>query len=291
MKQVVCWHILCATSYLLICGAVPIHAAPPVVTVKGHPAASDSPEVTSGNNFRFEIISIRQAPPESGGGGITPDGYRSVLSLERMIKIGYASGNPTPFILAEPTRVVNLPRWESLMFAIDARVSNENVSAWQNQGRDRPLLRKAMRALLEDRFKLVLHAEPVDIPDYELVIRGKTTKLKPASTEGTQPVGVHFPDGGITSGLGRGPGHPSYFYRASMADLVLYLSNGSDRPIFDKTGLTGRYDFVLFRPEDSSDHYRSAFLYDLAPLGLRLQPGTGPGINLVIEHIDRPSPN
>jgi hypothetical protein len=60
-----------------------------------------------------------------------------------------------------------------------------------------------------------------------------------------------------------------------------------DRPIVDGTGLTGHYDFSLYRllGVDPGDRYV------LEKLGLELKPGTGSGLNLIVDHIEKPSPN
>jgi hypothetical protein len=71
-----------------------------------------------------------------------------------------------------------------------------------------------------------------------------------------------------------------------MAALVLILSG--QFPIEDKTGLTEKYRFDLTRLGTvgipSSD-------WDLAPLGLKLIPTKIPTENVMIDHIEKPSPN
>jgi uncharacterized protein (TIGR03435 family) len=71
-----------------------------------------------------------------------------------------------------------------------------------------------------------------------------------------------------------------------------------DRPILDKTGLAGRFDFHLEFAID--DHLAAAASDSAGPsiftavqqqLGLKLEPARGPGEFLVIDHIERPSEN
>lgn len=71
------------------------------------------------------------------------------------------------------------------------------------------------------------------------------------------------------------------------------------RPVVDKTGLTGKYDFVLaYRGRWDRD--RSADDMDPMPpldralqeeLGLKVEAAKGPSRVLVIDHIEKPSEN
>ena len=72
------------------------------------------------------------------------------------------------------------------------------------------------------------------------------------------------------------------------------------RPVLDKTGLTGRYDIELeWTPERLQ--MQSAPALDAGPpsiftalqeqLGLRLESAKGPVKTLVIDHVERPSGN
>jgi hypothetical protein len=83
------------------------------------------------------------------------------------------------------------------------------------------------------------------------------------------------------------PGDPVlHFYQTSMAALIVQLSLRV--PIEDRTGLPGKYNFDLTRlgieGVPASD-------WDLAPLGLKLIMTKIPSENIVIDHIERPSPN
>jgi len=58
------------------------------------------------------------------------------------------------------------------------------------------------------------------------------------------------------------------------------------------TGLTGRYDFALQTMDNPSrDIDEGATRFPLDELGLALKPGKYPGITLVIDHVEKPSPN
>ena len=82
-------------------------------------------------------------------------------------------------------------------------------------------------------------------------------------------------------------------YDATMEDLARFLSMSSPgRPVRDKTGLTGRYDFtleVVNEPVYGSPD--TVYNYPVDPLGLTLKPGKETRSKLVIDHVERPSAN
>jgi uncharacterized protein (TIGR03435 family) len=93
-------------------------------------------------------------------------------------------------------------------------------------------VRERLRWLLADRFGLVVHHETRDQPVYLLTLAKNGPKLK----------AVPAPDGPPRKEEGRG--HAQGF-AAPLDMLVATLSNATHRTVVDKTGLTGRYDFVL----------------------------------------------
>lgn len=78
---------------------------------------------------------------------------------------------------------------------------------------------------------------------------------------------------------------------------------GIDRPILDKTNLTGLFDFTMefspvyngpapsggnFQPDESGPTFLQALKEQL---GLKLESQTGPVDVIVIDHVDHPSEN
>jgi len=82
---------------------------------------------------------------------------------------------------------------------------------------------------------------------------------------------------------------------ALMSNLTLYLSRQLNRPVLDRTGLTGRYNFELsWTPElapcpDSADNAPSIFTALREQLGLRLESVKGPVETIVVDGAERPS--
>jgi uncharacterized protein (TIGR03435 family) len=83
----------------------------------------------------------------------------------------------------------------------------------------------------------------------------------------------------------------------TMAKLVGNLSVYTDRPVFDKTGLAGTYDFTLECVVESlaagvaDIGGPSIFTALQEQLGLKLESATAPFDTVVIDHAERPAPN
>ena len=87
-------------------------------------------------------------------------------------------------------------------------------------------------------------------------------------------------------------GQVNTYYNATMKDLADFLTIvvGGRIPVRDKTGLTGRYDFTIKSlPRDPDENL--VYRYPLKHIGLAVKPGTEQRPALVIDHIERPSPN
>jgi uncharacterized protein (TIGR03435 family) len=153
-----------------------------------------------------------------------------------------------------------------------------------------------LRTLLGDRFKLAFHHEPRAFSIYSLEIAKGGSKLKPSTAPATdQPalVSTVYPQRILMPAR-----------NASMADFVSVLQRAIlDRPVVDKTGLMGRYDFNLeWAPDESqfggdvgaasSDTPVPPFFTAIQQqLGLRLEASRGPIETIVVDHAERPSAN
>jgi uncharacterized protein (TIGR03435 family) len=153
-----------------------------------------------------------------------------------------------------------------------------------------------LRTLLAERFKLSWHHEPKVFSIYALEIAKGGSKLKPSTAPATdQPalISTVYPQRILMPAR-----------NASMADFVSVLQRAVlDRPVVDKTGLTGRYDFNLeWAPDESqfggdvgaapSDTPVPPFFTAIQQqLGLRLEATRGPIETIVVDHAERPSAN
>jgi uncharacterized protein (TIGR03435 family) len=244
----------------------------------------------------FEVASVKPSPPSTElhivamtqfqhGGGFTATNVR----LRDLIVNAYQVADARP---------VGGPAWiNSDRFDIVAK-GTEETSMKQT--------RLMLRTLLEERFKLAVHSEMRELPVYRLVVaRGEGrlgANVRPAAFidcagEDLSPGGPaaarliapsdERPSCGIRFS-GTGPGALSLAaWGVTLPQLAGSLSQFADRLVRDGTGLTGRFDLNL---EWSPDGV-SIFTAVQEQLGLKLEPGKGPGTVLVIDSAERPTEN
>jgi uncharacterized protein (TIGR03435 family) len=172
---------------------------------------------------------------------------------------------------------------------------------------------RMLQALLADQFKLTLHLEAKELPQYVLAVAENGPKLHKAKPGDTYPNGIKGPDGHSAAGLHLMSGGRGQLtgQGLSMDDLVRQLSGQLGQTVLDKTGLTDNYDFTLHwtpddsrgttaggqqgghstPPPESSGTSISIFTALQEQLGLKLESQTGPVEILVIDHVEAPSEN
>jgi uncharacterized protein (TIGR03435 family) len=275
----------------------------------GMTMAQAAPAPTPAKPMAFDVVSIRQNLAGPGPGlpqfGPTADGYRAANSpMILLIETAYLpTTGATTFTRAQ---VSGLPDWASQdNFAIDAKVSEEELPDWHNPDKRPAMLRAMLQALLVDRCKLVVHREVKEVPVYSLVVGKNGPKFKPTNPDETHE-GVKLAFGGILSPNPKGIGMT--LYAAPMTSLAAIMSSlgrmGTGRPIEDKTGLTGLYDIVLTQrgsiyvdqgsPQDASaasDPSGNSAAAMAEALGLKLESTKAPVETLVIDRMEKPSEN
>jgi len=246
---------------------------------------------------RFEVISIN---PVEGGPGMTigiqnptPNGFTTTAGVWQLLSFAYGPSSAAWSAAAwQLTEMRNEPGWvHEQVYVIDARVPQTDRTAWQNQDpHTHDLLRLALRVMLEERFKLAAHQEPAKRTIFELVAGKRGPRLKSADLKAPLPDGVKLQSGGVMTGIGPRGQQGWNFHAATMQDLAdMMIQVYFDGPVRDRTGLTGRYDFQTLRiPTPGENH---GFAYDVSGLGLELRRGTENRPVLVIDHIEKPSPN
>jgi uncharacterized protein (TIGR03435 family) len=175
-------------------------------------------------------------------------------------------------------------------------------------------LRKMLQNLLAERFHLQVHHVTRVEPVYELTGAKNGPKLKPAAegsgtddfVPGSGPRQADrdnfpvLPPGRPNVACGHLPqGSYCTFRMVTMGMLVqrLSLPNFVGRPVVDKTGLTGPYDFALFYnsminpPANSDNNAPSIEKAVQEQLGLQLAPSKASIEVLVIDHAEAPKDN
>jgi uncharacterized protein (TIGR03435 family) len=144
-------------------------------------------------------------------------------------------------------------------------------------------LRQMLRTLLAGRFQLQVHRETKELPVYTLVAARSGPKLHNAEPGGNTDM--------------RGENGSFVFRGTSMPQFADDLSTLSqvDRPVLDRTGIPGTFDFSL-KFGDSNDEMKSVLVVGGGPslftiiqeqLGLKLEARKGPVEILVIDHVER----
>ena len=209
----------------------------------------------------FDVVSVKvvnpatAAPAATGGPGTNDPGrihYGRTTLLELLMRAYDVA-----------TDQVVGPSWIHALIGADTYAIDATMSASTTKEQFRLMLQN----MLAQRFHLVVHHETQDFPGYDLVVANGGPKFKEA---------VPAPGPAATSGAAGKDGFPSLppgpqvsivllpgvqrvkYQERSMADfaynlefrIVIGTSSGYDlaakRPrVMDRTGLTGKYDFIL----------------------------------------------
>jgi len=284
---------LAALASLLVLGIIdapPLSALPPNAPVPKFLSAT----ITPCQAFQ------RRPVPESPGRLQT-----GCTSLPRLIQQAYglfATGHTNPL---SSITVSGGPTWiNSALYQINAEAPGQTHAMMNG-----PML----RALLEDRFQLKVRRETEDVPVYALTASKDTLKRLPPFQGTCMPWDSDDPpnhrDPNQICGTPRNmTGNGFDLNAATMADLCMFLLVTLDRPVIDKTGITGRFVFHLDVPTEDLRHqarglfalsnpalpppvstpaFISAAKDSINRLGLDLEPTTGPKESLVIDSVAR----
>jgi uncharacterized protein (TIGR03435 family) len=189
------------------------------------------------------------------------------------------------------------PDWAaSDRYDIDALIPEGSGSYTVEQFRngEAPKLQSMLRTLLADRFKLVLRRELKDTQVYNLVVV-EEGKMKPAT--GPAPT-LREPGSTPVPTLRGSSPRPPMRFRAQLTTMALgkMLTRLVDRPVIDRTELTGSFDVLLefVLPAAGSPlpaDWSSLFTTLQQQLGLKLEAAREPVEALVVERAERPSEN
>jgi uncharacterized protein (TIGR03435 family) len=264
---------------------------------------------------QFEVASVKPnklgGPPVrmgTEGGRFIAENYPLILVL----LFAYRSPAGT-YLLRE--HVIGGPSWiDSDRFDIEAKVEGGSRGVSSEQ------MLRMVQSLLQDRFQLRVHRETRQLPVYNLVIAKSGVKMKLAADQslphsddeddqpGKEPSGLirgetavaYTPSGEMVLEGMAVPVTPNSTIRRSHSlpprSLTTLLQGSLGRPVIDKTGLKGLFDFrfqfvrqALSPNPDVSGP--SIFTAIEEQLGLKLESAKGPVEVLVIDHVERPSEN
>jgi len=241
-------------------------------------------------NPAFEVATIKPSDPTRPGKLFTVRGQEVVTintTLSDIIKMAYD---------VHPRQITGGPSWyESDKFDINGK---PDVPGQPNVAQ----IKLMMQKLLADRFQLKFHREKKELSVYAIGIGKGGPKLAKSEADPNGLPGLFF---------GRAPAGMSFNVRnATLAEVGSVLQGSIlDKPVVDQTGLTGKYDFTLkFTPDagqmagfgggppappaaENPDAPPDIFAAFQQQLGLKLDSTKAPADVLVIDHVEKPSPN
>jgi len=253
--------------------------------------------------LEFDVATVKPAAkltgavtPRGGPGSANPEQVNyTYLSMKNLLMTAYGL----------PINQVSGPSWiDSERYDITAKVP---------PGATKEQVNVMLQNLLADRFKLAVHRETKDLPLYELVVAKNGSKMKPYVEDPNPPKaepGKPFATGKDGNPVPRpgslilsmSPGRRRVTAsKQPLSKLAEMLAAELGRPVVDKTGLLGDYDYSIeflpegpnaappgqatgLRPEVSADSDAPNLLLAVQEqLGLRLEAKKGPVEMLILD--------
>jgi uncharacterized protein (TIGR03435 family) len=236
-------------------------------------------------NPAFDVATIKPGEPGRQGKLI---GFRgrefSAMNFNVNDLISFAYGLHTEQIIGAP------PWFATDLYDITGVPDIEGIPSQKQQN-------IMLQKLLADRFQLKFHHEQKELPVYVITVAKGGPKMTVDAGGPDDPIGFFF----------RGLGDLTV-RNLTMADFATWFQGSvTDKPVVDHTGLTDRYDFnfkwtpddsqfVQFRgssplPTPRDDAPPSLYTAAQEQLGLKFESTKAPDDVIVIDHVEKPSPN
>lgn len=235
-------------------------------------------------NPAFEVATIKPSKPDAIGKGFRVNG-RMFTTINTSVSdlMTFAYG-------LHARQITGGPPWlETEKYDLEAKPEG------QGQPNDRQW-KGMVQKLLAERWKLAFHRDQKELAAYVIVVGKTGSKLTKSDGDPNGLPGLFF----------RGLGALSV-RNGNMTDFASVMqSTALDRPVLDRTGLTGRFDFSLnWTPDETqfgglgvrvpppSDTATAPDLFTAIQdqLGLKLESQKAPVDVLVVDHVEKPSDN
>jgi uncharacterized protein (TIGR03435 family) len=248
-------------------------------------------QTTDAPLLQFEVASVKPAAPGvrkgsmRGGPGSDDPGQITIVSypLQRLVLYAYNLRDDQ----------LKAPEWmQSEMYDIAAKVPPGATPA-----QARTMLANLLRA----RLRLTVHHETADRTVYDLTVAPGGPKMKVSVSIRPEHVGAVFAPPNLQRGADGFPELPADYVLKlgvvtirnsdhaktvaiveSMSSFAEHLTRHIRQPVFDKTGLTGTYDFQFIWDPDAP----ASASFEKA-LGLKLERHKAPVDTLVIDRAEK----
>lgn len=225
----------------------------------------------------WEVAAVKPSNPNDVAGQHIRLRGRTVMLLdttvEQFLLLGYG---------LQQVQLAGEPDWaKTNRWDVVGEANLEGEPSWKQ-------LQGMIRKILAERFGLQSHHEQREMPVFALTVARGGPKMIANTSD---PNGWMDQQNGETNGR-----HVEALKNASMADLALILQFHVDRPVIDRTGLKGRYDFKLQWTVDDAattapDAPPGSFTAIQDQIGLKLERVKAPADVLVVDKLERPGAN
>jgi uncharacterized protein (TIGR03435 family) len=228
----------------------------------------------------FEVASVKPSTEQDRvigmftypGGRVTAANY----TLKMLIHEAYA---------IEDYKILGCPHWaETERYNLEAKpAASSTLSQWVPANFKTPPnaeMRRMLQTLLAERFQLKLHREPKKEAIYALVVARGGPRLSEPKDTAQQPFVVFLP-------------HGLRGQNATMDLLVDRLATILGRPVLNRTGVRGTFDFLIDYPADDPGTDVEGRLLSALPeqVGLKFETQPGTVEVVVIDHAQKLSAN
>jgi uncharacterized protein (TIGR03435 family) len=226
----------------------------------------------------FDAATVK--PNNSGTGSSSTESTNGLLritnqTLLRMIQYAYG---------VRDFQISGGPAW--------VRSDRYDVTAKPEGSAHDQQMKQMLQSLLAERFQLQFHRQTQEGPIYALLIGKNGPKLQPAPESDNS--GISLNSTAVRTTM-KGT-------HVTMERLAANLGDRIGRPVVDKTGLSGKFDFELSWVADltlatgtldpgADVSGPSIFTALQEQLGLRLNSQQGPIEMLLIDHAEKPTEN
>jgi uncharacterized protein (TIGR03435 family) len=312
--------IVCGAALILLAVIGAVGSSASRAEVRGQSASATSVKADAAAKYEYDVVSIKILDPDLRGveigtgyaaDGLTAHGVRMFW----MFRNAYGVTKP---------EIVGAPAWfDDVRFSVDAKLDPATSAELQKLSPDqlKAARMQMLQTVLADRFGLKCHVETRELPAYFLTIAKGGPKLQDAKPDNvgkhdlndingsryTDFVTIRYDEETTLIGQAASMKTLTEF----LSQWALSLSGENAKPVVDKTGLTGAYDFaVKFSPQAmviapaGADPASVQTMADMRnpggpslfkalqdSLGLKMEAGKGPVRVIVIDHVEKPSAN
>ena len=225
----------------------------------------------------WEVATVRPSDPnDTAGQHFRPSGRHELMldtTVEEFLLLGYS---------LQKSQIAGLPDWaKTQKWDVDGVTTIEGQPNW-------PQLQVLARKILAQRFGLKFHHEQRKLAVYALMVGKGGPKMTPNTSD---------PNGMLNQqNDGRNGRDIEKLKNTSMEELAEILQFRVGRPVIDRTGLKGRWDFNLQWTTDEAQLTApnappGIFTAIQEQIGLKLQPVKAPADVLVVDAVERPGAN